>query len=901
MHGNDASSAEAALKAGRFKVGLELLRKSVPGSSKHALLLAEALLRVGDWGALDALLARILESGPDRVRASALVVRGELNGYRGQLSESEADFQKAIELAISCSDRAVACAARIRMFAHRADISCDERTRRIAEETRDDALSLGADLALTAYHINAAKFEATQGRLSAASAHENLAAEHLRREPNYWQAAALALSRSCTAFLCSDLDDAVVHALEAGTHAQTSGDLWSQAAAAANLGCVYMYRGQFEAAEEHLVNAKDLGRDLPVLQLATLDSLAQLWLLRGHSDRAAHALAQVAALISLHPPLRDSWYELATIVTRTRLHRTRGLWNEALHEADAGCVLSVARGDDNSTAVFHYAAAEALAMRGEIAEGAQRFMCALAMNVTSNNLRVERNRVRSTLHSANGNIRQANEALALSERLARAMGDQVASAEVRWTKERLRRVAPDTNDAAQTEYQVSLLWPLLESADTPLAFAEAALDFLATSRSIDAAAIVSSAGGHDEIVKSYPLTSPPAIGPSNRRTQRIEIAPAIALEITPANDFEAHYVISSIRELLLRLLQGTRRSNLPESSWLGPTLHVESPAAFESPVMTTVIATARRVAPLDVTVLLTGETGVGKEVLARLIHDDSGRAKGPFVPFNCSAVPREMLESQLFGYRKGAFTGAGEAFPGVIRSAETGTLFLDEVGELPIDLQPKLLRFLESREVHPLGEPKPVKVDVRVIAATNADISARIQQHQFREDLFYRLNTVQLEIPPLRTRAEEIPRLAQLFLVAHAEEFRKGHLKLASSTLERLLAYNWPGNIRELSNEMRRVAALAEPDSLILPVTLSQRIIGNYAGRDFRSSAPAASRFPVRQHLPQAVSSLERTMIINALEATGGRVDEAARLLGISRKGLFLKRKRYGITGGTAD
>jgi DNA-binding NtrC family response regulator len=220
-------------------------------------------------------------------------------------------------------------------------------------------------------------------------------------------------------------------------------------------------------------------------------------------------------------------------------------------------------------------------------------------------------------------------------------------------------------------------------------------------------------------------------------------------------------------------------------------------------------------------------------------------------------------------------------------------LFLDEIGELPIELQPKLLRFLEAREVHPLGEPHPIRVNVRVVCATNADLTERIKQRLFREDLFFRLNTVQLDIPPLRARRDEIPRLAHLFLAAHAEEFRKGTLRLTGAALEQLLVYAWPGNIRELSNEMRRAAALADENGEVGPALFSPRVLGS------RHAAPESAAPPPphrgTQPLAAAVASLERTMIEGALRQAGGRMDEAARLLGLSRKGLFLKRKRYRI------
>jgi DNA-binding NtrC family response regulator len=377
----------------------------------------------------------------------------------------------------------------------------------------------------------------------------------------------------------------------------------------------------------------------------------------------------------------------------------------------------------------------------------------------------------------------------------------------------------------------------------------------------------------------------------------LTVASELKLVLRPSDGIHAPHAISALKNFLdvvRKQVESLRQST--EGAWSGNSYQLNPSHAFTSPAMDEVFRVTKRIATVDVAVLLTGETGVGKEVLAKAIHDQSPRAKAPFVPFNCSAIPREMLESQLFGYRKGAFTGALEAFSGVIRSAEPGTLFLDEVGDLPLDLQPKLLRFLEANEVHPLGEPRPIHVNVRVIAATNADLTTRIRDHQFREDLYYRLNTIQIDIPPLRQRTEEIPHLAQTLLAAHCEEFRKGRIRLSEETVERLTGYSWPGNIRELSNEMRRIAALAEPDAVVPPALLSGRIGAGSRPRRSGVPRPDAVAASVEQPLPDAVSTLEKSMIARALQMTDGRVDDAARLLGISRKGLFLKRKRYGLS-----
>jgi transcriptional regulator with PAS, ATPase and Fis domain len=315
--------------------------------------------------------------------------------------------------------------------------------------------------------------------------------------------------------------------------------------------------------------------------------------------------------------------------------------------------------------------------------------------------------------------------------------------------------------------------------------------------------------------------------------------------------------------------------------------------------MTELLKIAVRLAATELPILLTGETGTGKEVFARIIHEHSQGKRGPFVAYNCSAMPRDLVESQLFGHRRGAFTGATDSFPGIIRAAERGTLFLDEVGDLDPAIQPKLLRFLEGAEIHPIGELKPQRVPVRIVAATNADLDELVDQHRFRRDLFYRLGVARLALPPLRERKDEIPALAALFLERHSRECRRTGLRLGDDLIAALLLYDWPGNIRQLGNEIRRIVAMAEDGKRLTAADLDPEITRNWNSRAPLPSAAddAAPVFKVRldQPLEQAIESLERQFIDRAMEASSGRVAEAAQLLGISRKGLFLKRRRRGL------
>jgi transcriptional regulator with PAS, ATPase and Fis domain len=260
-----------------------------------------------------------------------------------------------------------------------------------------------------------------------------------------------------------------------------------------------------------------------------------------------------------------------------------------------------------------------------------------------------------------------------------------------------------------------------------------------------------------------------------------------------------------------------------------------------------------------------------------------------------------MLESQLFGYRKGAFTGADNGFDGVIRAAAGGTLFLDEIAEIGPELQPKLLRFLETREVHGLGEAQPVKVDIRIIAATNADLESLVTENRFREDLFYRLNVARLRLPPLRERREEIPPLIDHYLHRFADEQKKGRLTLDDETLEYLVLYSWPGNVRQLVNEISRVVAYAEADGTITPALLSPEIQASRRTVRVLPGEEPELRVRLDQPLNVAVDAIERMMVVRALERAHGNYENAAKLLGISRKGLFLKRRRWGMQRAAAS
>lgn len=319
-----------------------------------------------------------------------------------------------------------------------------------------------------------------------------------------------------------------------------------------------------------------------------------------------------------------------------------------------------------------------------------------------------------------------------------------------------------------------------------------------------------------------------------------------------------------------------------------------------SPAMTKLVEEVHKIRSSDVTVLVTGESGTGKELVARAIHALSSRRAKVFVPFNCTAVPKELSEGYLFGYRRGAFTGAVTDSAGVIRTAAGGTLFLDEIGDLPIDLQPKLLRFLQEGEIQPLGEQRPLKVDVRIIAATNTDLEDMVAQGKFREDLYYRLNVIRLRVPPLRERRSEIPTIVNYYINHYSAKFGRRDIEITPQAVDLLMVCDWPGNVRQLCNEIQRVVARAEDASVITPDHLSPELKKTSSPTTPSSSASALATMPVSTlqnvTLADALADVERRMIADALRKHGGNISRAARELGLTRRGLYLKLERYQLS-----
>jgi two-component system, NtrC family, response regulator HydG len=304
-----------------------------------------------------------------------------------------------------------------------------------------------------------------------------------------------------------------------------------------------------------------------------------------------------------------------------------------------------------------------------------------------------------------------------------------------------------------------------------------------------------------------------------------------------------------------------------------------------SPKMKALLETLAMVAPSDAAVLIMGESGTGKEVVANAIHHNSPRAGEPFIKVSCAALPETLLESELFGHEKGAFTGAVARREGRFQLAHRGTIFLDEVGEMSPAIQTKLLRVLQEKEFEPLGGTRTIKVDIRVIAATNRDLVKEVKEGRYREDLYYRLNVVPLTLPPLRERREDIPLLTDHFLAHYREKNRKPLRSISGKALDLLVRYDWPGNIRELENCIERAVILSR-DEVLVPADLPPqiRMLSREEGKE-------ALAIPAGMSLDE----VERALIVKTLDETGGNRTRAAEILGINRRTLQNKLKQYGI------
>jgi DNA-binding NtrC family response regulator/tetratricopeptide (TPR) repeat protein len=865
------------------------------------------------------------------------VVIGNVLREKGATDEAIAHLMMAIEIAHAAKPTEEQCWAELRLLLALAEGPGLDAATTYLPVVRRDITRLGQPHLAAALHLFVAQIEAKRGLFRNASEHIRIGRSLLSNYENSWLEGTAAIDASCIAFSLSDLNATRDEARNALRESAKSGHAAIMRAALTNLAHVELARGRFQLAVHFFERAARMSPPEGTTQAGITDGLAQLSLARGDLAEAARILATARRWTPESP--KGTWYYgLWTSVTDAKFLVRQQRPEEAAEMLTGALAGARELAEPILTSSLELALLEAQARAGSAPGAMPAIEVALGTWTSTIDLLAEFGRVVGFALAAGGSLDASrswfergahalvsagnhtalagladsySEAVAARAGLSRA--SLVAAAPLETLPPRPRRIvrrldactplvaSPADSTAASMERAASVV----DSGAYPPVVGREIMQALLDTRCVSKAVMAAARPGKRPEVDSWFGCSWTQAGElAAHPPRRIDLGPwqgreyGIAVTI-PAEVGCLVTLVALERLVAVARFQHKAKNEERERVALWPIERYEDAedVVFCSTEMTTLVATARKVAAANITVLVTGETGTGKEVVARVIHGSSPRADRPFIPFNCTAVPKDLADSQLFGHRKGAFTGATADHPGVIRAAAGGTLYLDEVGDLGLDVQPKLLRFLESSEIQPLGEPRPQRVDVRIIASTNRNLQQMVADGQFREDLFYRLNVVPLHVPPLRERREEVPPLAEHFLRRAVRDFGKEGLRLAEETMEYLVLYRWPGNVRQLANEMRRLAAMAEPGAVLMPEHLDPAIT---AGRktvivDRASLSPA--ELVVRLDQPHAAlfEHVERTQIKYALAQCAGRVEDAARLLGLSRKGLYLKRQRLGL------
>jgi hydrogenase-4 transcriptional activator len=741
--------------------------------------------------------------------------------------------------------------------------------------------------------------------------------------------------------------------------AERSVDLQQQAGtphglgvALASLGQICVRVGDLKRAEDALNRALDVRSPLHFMRETTgavFDTLAQIHLIRGQHDEASRCLEK--AREAYGPTVASRWYQWSVRALEARLSLRRGDASKAL--AISGEVAGSSDAPPIYALQAELIAIESLLALGQI-ESAEERLDSVAGRVEPGNMSGtwgEFLRMRGRLHAAAGRATEAYHDFGQSVSVFDLVGEGYQSGLSYLELGRLAAAAGARSRATRYLTDAARIFEAL-GAEPDLADARAAVnqmpsvttggyvgvqmdgDDALVRRIVDAAAIPALLARDGATALLEACDAQAAVLFVRAPSGQIQLLGTAGCDAESARSLAAasqrrstsmHQIVS---EPVGRARGGPRFAVLSTSRTLaGPTLQrfrtlcavlrqgfdlceardrqpeaasgaIERPLEPLLPGFVCTSAAMQRVAEQiqrmqsnDLTVLITGESGTGKDLVARAIHAGSPRGGNMFLPYNCTSATRELADSQLFGHRRGSFTGAIADQAGVLRTAVGGTLFLDEVGDLPLDVQPKLLRFLEQGEVLPVGDTRPQRVDVRVVAATNADLESRVSDGKFREDLFYRLSVIRIHVPPLRERREEIPHLSTFFLREACERLGKPGVRLTADTLDIFDAFAWPGNVRQLRNEVQRAVAMAPPDGSITPDLLSP-VFGVQDG----GSAEGIRTRGRRATLASAVEKIERDMIQSALERASGNISETARSLGLTRRGLYLKMDRLGVS-----
>ncbi len=717
-----------------------------------------------------------------------------------------------------------------------------------------------------------------------------------------------------------------------------SGHMRTRMGSITNLAYLELLRGDLDESENLCHRGLALSCRIANFRVALLETLAQVSLYTSRHSLCRKYLSELDDVALVGPARPPSWESVASSLTRARLERDQGAWVDFLKTSEDGikrCEKYEYRLVGLSLRCLAADAYHALGKREsaeELVTGAFDTNSGATISVLG-----ELERARATVLASTSTRGRLRRHFERALRLLAEVGEtgarrDAAISYVRTMKpedESLRRKLaekpwdltpiiektlpgstsrPIASPGPLDMPSISDLTPLSRLASHPQLFAQELFILLRRAGCARALAIVSSRDGRPIDARAHEGWSAAEALRSAKHAGDAIIVPCgkwldddLSLVVQPVDELEPRMLAQAIRSHAdgLVALETYKREERARSSLWPLEASANEDGVFTSPSMRRLIKIAKQAAPSDLPILITGESGTGKEIIARLIHRHSGRARKSFMPYNCTGAPRDMVDSQLFGHRRGSFTGAHESAPGVVRTAAGGTLLLDEIGELDLQVQPKLLRFLERNEIHPIGEARPIEVDIRVIAATNADLDQRVQEGRFREDLFFRLNIIRLRIPPLRERREDIPSLVQHFLRLHGKADSRPRLRMTDTALKCMLLYEWPGNVRQLSNEIRRAVALSNGAATITAEQLSPELLesGRQLAESVADDTPPSQQVAIStdQTLAAAVEAVERALITRAFNVADGRVNTAARLLGLSRKGLFLKRRRLGI------
>jgi DNA-binding NtrC family response regulator/tetratricopeptide (TPR) repeat protein len=852
--------------------------------AEQRVLLAHAMFQAGQIGRARQIVERERERATGIVRSRYELLLGMLHRHDAQLAKALQHYNTAFQIAHEHGEDLDVAWASLYRFRLLAQLHGSDELAPMLAEVRRHVARAGDPHATVHMHDAVALMEASSGRIEEARRHLEISTSLIQRFPNSGLEQVVLISSSFVDFFESKFQSAVDH-LNAARRLATATGARDTGVLECNLGHAMLVLGRLQPAETYFRHVLEHGSILS--RFSALEGLARLYLSAGQLSRCEVTLEEHETFL-----LRDKSLALAfsgrwAAATHVRLLIKQGKYDDAAALA-RGSLESLGKLSDRIlVSELTCLLAEALVGAGNTKDGALQLLHLVTRDP------VQAGNADAMYYRALGFLVNRSHPALGYELFRRArnvyvhQGNKLGEADV---QNLIERAAPHVDIGELPILVLQAVASALGNGDSPTLLGQELMHVAKLTGCSPRAELGVFKEADNAHAADRHVTL--KLGTVDGRQQ------AVRFQI-PTRPHETAGLADLMRigASVVALNDFRRERRQRAAIWPIDQPETTVGALFLAEEMQTLLSTARRVAATNVPVLITGETGTGKEVLARAIHAHSNRAKAAFVPFNCTSTPRDMVDSQLFGHRRGSFTGAIENFQGIIRGAASGTLFLDEIGDMSLDVQPKLLRFLESGEVHPVGETQPVRADVRVIAATNVNLDALVSDGRFREDLFYRLNIVHLPIPPLRERRVEIPALANHYLAMYAQEYARGRLRLAEETMEYLALYRWPGNVRQLANEMRRVAALCEPGAVVMPEHLSSTIAAS------RRTIPASERVldatevvvRLDQPLAAATEHLERAMLQYALKECDGRMEETAARLGLSRKGLYLKRQRLGI------